>query len=210
MKEKKVEGESIGIMGGTFDPIHLGHLLAAEEARERYGLEEVIFVPAGYPPHKEKGELSHQEHRYLMTIIATINNPIFKVSRVELEAESYTYTVDTVAYFRNLLGPDKKIYFITGADAILDITTWEGYDRLLDMCHFIAVTRPGFSLDHLEEKLKSLDYRLFSKILILSIPGMAISSTCIRRRVKKGKTIKYLTTSGVEQYILKNKLYSQV
>ncbi|RQD76844.1 MAG: nicotinate-nucleotide adenylyltransferase [Candidatus Syntrophonatronum acetioxidans] len=197
-------------MGGTFDPIHLGHLVAAEEARERYNLEEVIFVPAGYPPHKEKEELSSQEHRYMMTVIATINNPIFKVSRVELEAESYTYTVDTVAYFRKTLGPDKNLYFITGADAILDITTWEGYERLLEMCYFIAVTRPGFSLEHLEDKLKSLDPRLFSRILILSIPGMAISSTCMRRRVKKGKTIKYLTTSGVEQYILKNKLYKQV
>lgn len=207
--ENKSRGENIGIMGGTFDPIHLGHLVAAEEARERYALKEVIFVPAGHPPHKDREMLSHPEDRYMITVIATINNPIFKVSRIELEASSYTYTIDTVETFQKILGADKNLYFITGADAILDLETWEGYERLLNMCYFIAVTRPGFSLEHLEESLKGVEPRLFSRIFTLHIPGIAVSSTCIRRRVQKGKTIKYLTPTGVEQYILKNKLYQE-
>ncbi len=205
-KEKARKKGNIGIMGGTFDPIHIGHLLAAEEAREKYNLEKVYFVPVGYPPHKKEELLSHAQHRYMMTVLATVTNPYFVISRIEMDASAhtYTYTIDTVTQFRELLGPEKKLYFITGADAILDINTWKGYDELLQLCYFIAVTRPGYSLSRLEQKTGK---ELLSRISILTIPGVGISSTDIRERVKENKTIKYLTTSGVEQYILKNKLY---
>ncbi len=210
MKREKEQGNgNIGIMGGTFDPIHLGHLLAAEEAREKYQLERVIFVPSGNPPHKEEECLSHWEHRYMMTVIATINNRYFSVSRIELEAAPYSvnYTVDTVGKIRDIYGEERKLFFITGADAILDLTTWKGYEDLLGMCEFIAVTRPGYSLTRLRAIFDSEHFGLLSRIMILTIPGLAISSTEIRERVHQGKTIKYLTTSGVEQYILKNNLY---
>ena len=205
-KEKARGKGNIGIMGGTFDPIHIGHLLAAEEAREKYNLEKVYFVPVGYPPHKKEELLSHAQHRYMMTVLATVTNPYFVISRIEMDASvhTYTYTIDTVTQFREILGPEKKLYFITGADAILDINTWKGYDELLQLCYFIAVTRPGYSLSRLEQKTSR---ELLSRISILTIPGVGISSTDIRERVKENKTIKYLTTSGVEQYILKNKLY---
>lgn len=207
-KRAKVTG-NIGIMGGTFDPIHLGHLLAAEEARERYLLERVIFVPARTPPHKEEGMLSFEEHRFMMTVIGTINNSYFTVSRIELDAPNHSvnYTVDTITRFREIFGENRKLFFITGADAILDLTTWKGYEMLLSMCEFIAVTRPGYSLSRLKGIFDSEHSGLLSRISILTIPGLAISSTQIRERVGQGKTIKYLTTSGVEQYILKNKLY---
>ncbi len=210
-REKEQRNGNIGIMGGTFDPIHLGHLLAAEEAREKYHLEKVIFVPSGNPPHKEEEMLSHWEHRYMMTVIATITNRFFSVSRIELDAalHSVNYTVDTISKIRDIYGEDRKLYFITGADAILDLATWKGYEDLLDMCQFIAVTRPGYSLTRLRAIFDSEHSGLLSRILILTIPGLAISSTEIRQRVHQGKTIKYLTTSGVEQYILKNNLYRE-
>ncbi len=210
MASKQVQGKgNIGIMGGTFDPIHLGHLLAAEEARERYLLEKVIFVPTRTPPHKEGDILTYGEHRYMMTVIGTINNRYFSVSRIELDAPMHNvnYTVDTISQFRKIFGQDRKIFFITGADAILDLTTWKGYEELLDMCEFIAVTRPGYSLSRLKGVFDTEHVGLLSRISLLTIPGLAISSTEIRDRVRLGKTIKYLTTSGVEQYILKNKLY---
>lgn len=210
MGEVKNKGKgNIGIMGGAFDPIHLGHLLAAEEARETYNLEKVIFVPAGYPPHKRGELLSHSEHRYMMTVMATITNPYFKVSRIELDASthSYTYTLDTVKQFIKIFGPQKELFFITGADAILNIITWKDFDELLKICKFIAVTRPGYCLSRLKETLGSVHADLIPRILILPIPGVAVSSTDIRKRVKGGKTIKYLTTLSVEKYILKHKLY---
>lgn len=201
--------KNIGIMGGTFDPIHLGHLLAAEEARVEYDLEEVIFVPAGCPPHKSKDQVSHGEHRYMMTVIATINNPYFRISPIEMEASSPAYTIHTVQRFRQELGPGHNLFFITGADAILDIDTWKGCDELLDLCNFIALTRPGYPLYHLENRLGLTRSDLREKIQILSIPGIGISSTEIRRRARQGRTIKYMTPAGVEQYILKNRLYRE-
>lgn len=210
METKKSQGNgNIGIMGGTFDPIHLGHLLAAEEARERYHLERVIFVPARTPPHKEEEMLSYGEHRYMMTVIGTINNRYFSVSRIELDAPSHAvnYTVDTISRFKEIFGEGRKLFFITGADAILDLTTWKGYETLLSMCEFIAVTRPGYSLSRLKGIFDSEHSGFLSRISLLTIPGLAISSTEIRGRARQGQTIKYLTTSGVEQYILKNRLY---
>ncbi|HHX77552.1 MAG TPA: nicotinate-nucleotide adenylyltransferase [Firmicutes bacterium] len=200
--------KKLGIMGGTFDPIHFGHLVTAEEARQQYGLEYVVFVPSGNPPHKKGVSVSNQEHRYLMTFLAVINNPFFAVSRVEIERSQSgpTYTIDTVRWFRDYYGPETRLFFITGADAILDILTWKDHEQLLDICQFIAASRPGYAFPErmgAKNKIKGA----LDKIDYLEIPAMAISSTEIRRRVALGKTIKYLTPEAVEYYIIKNKLW---
>jgi nicotinate-nucleotide adenylyltransferase len=210
LHSSKREGkQSIGLMGGTFDPIHLGHLVTAEEVRIQFGLDQVVFVPSGHPPHKELRQVSDTEHRYLMTVLATITNPHFSVSRVEIDrpAKELTYTIDTIRYFHDFYGGEANLYFITGADAILEILTWKDYRELLSICSFIAATRPGYSLGKLEETIGSACPEALENIHVLEIPAMAISSTFIRRRVCEGNPVKYLTTESVAQYILKNGLY---
>lgn len=200
---------NIGLMGGTFDPIHLGHLVTAEEARQQFALDYVVFVPAGYPPHKNPAEVTPPQHRYLMTILAVMSNPCFLVSRVEIDQSGPAYTVDTVRYFATRDEPPPNLYFITGADAILDILTWKDYGELLDLCTFIAVTRPGYSLARLRETVGSRCGAVLDKVHLMEIPALAISSTSIRERVALGRTIKYLTTEPVEQYIAKQGLYKK-
>lgn len=200
---------SVGLMGGTFDPIHLGHLLTAEEVRIQFGLEQVIFVPTGHPPHKGSRSISDPEHRYMMTVLATIANPYFTVSRFEIELPPGTvsYTIDTVRYFYDYFGSKCKLYFITGADAILEILTWKDYLELLSICSFIAVTRPGYGLDKLAETIAGSCPEALPDIHLLEIPAVAISSTLIRRRVAEGKSVKYMAPEPVTQYIIKNGLY---
>ena len=197
----------LGIMGGTFDPIHMGHLVTAEEACQQFNLNNVIFMPSGEPPHKDKRNITAAEHRYLMTMLAVVANPCFTLSRMEIDSGITSYTVDTVRRFCDLYGSNLKLYFITGADAILDITTWKDYKELLESCSFIATSRPGYSLQKLREVLGPAFTVVMRHIHLLEVPAMAISSTEIRRRVAAGKTIRYLTPRPVEQYIYKNKLY---
>jgi nicotinate-nucleotide adenylyltransferase len=194
----------IGIMGGTFDPIHLAHLFAAEEARFKFNLEKVIFVPCGVPAHKKPYEVTPAEHRYAMVLLATANNPYFEVSRIEIDREGPSYAIDTVVAFRQLYGEDASIYFITGADAVLEILTWKETDKLIRLCKFIAVTRPGYDLSKISEVLGE-EYA--SAIEILQIPGMDISSTAIRQRVRNGEPIRYLVPEMVYHYIMQHKLY---
>ncbi|NLC11188.1 MAG: nicotinate-nucleotide adenylyltransferase [Firmicutes bacterium] len=203
------EPKAIGLMGGTFDPIHIGHLVTAEEARQQFNLDCVIFIPAGNPPHKNSSKLTDREHRYLMTLLAVANNPYFTLSRIELDKEEPSYTIDTVREFYQKFQGKAKIYFITGADAVLDIITWKDYRELLSMCSFIAATRPGYSLTKLKVLLGPAFSEIIPRIHLLEIPAMAISSTYLRRKVAAGKTIKYLTPASVEQYIYKNRLYHQ-
>jgi nicotinate-nucleotide adenylyltransferase len=191
-------------MGGTFDPIHYGHLIAAEEARFRFGLSRVIFVPCGVPPHKKPYEVTPAEHRYAMTVLATASNPHFVVSRVEIERPGPSYAVDTVKIFRQQFGERAELFFITGLDAVLEILTWKSHDELIRLCRFIAVTRPGYDAVKLRERLPS-DY--LERIDLLAIPGMDISSTMIRERVRKGEPIRYLTPEAVCDYIAKHGLY---
>lgn len=198
---------NIGLMGGTFDPIHMGHLVTAEEARQQFLLDYVIFIPAGLPPHKEKKQVTPAEHRYLMTTLAVMSNPSFVVSRVEVDKEEPSYTIDTVRYFSTRCAPGTNLFFITGADAILDILTWKDYADLLRLCTFIAVSRPEYPLNKLGEITGKLSPELRTKIHLLEIPALAISSTFIRKRAALGKTIKYLTPEPVEQYIKKHGLY---
>jgi len=188
-----------GIMGGTFDPIHYGHLVTAEEVRDYFDLEEVVFVPSARPPHKIGQEISDPEHRYLMVVLATVTNPYFRVSRVEIERPGPSYSIDTVRYFKKIWGEDTEIFFITGADAFAQISNWNNPAELLSLCTFVAASRPGYRL--------RLEGSLQGKIEVIEVSALAISSSEIRRRVKRGESIKYLLPEAVENYIYKHGLY---
>ncbi len=194
----------IGIMGGTFDPIHYGHLVTAEIARAKFNLDTVIFVPAGRPPHKEI-EAKYSEHRYMMTFLATVTNPYFQISRLELEREGLSYTYDTLCRFKEEYGADCQLHFITGADAIRQIFTWNNAEQLFGLCNFIAATRPGYQLAELADWPPNFK----DKIKLMQVPALSISSTDIRRRIKNGQPIKYLLPESVENYIRKQGLYWQ-
>lgn len=196
-----------GIMGGTFDPVHYGHLVTAEAAREEFGLERVIFVPSGRPPHKKEYPVTVARHRYIMTILAVATNPSFEVSRIEIDRPGLSYAVDTVAAFQQQFGPETELFFITGADAILEILSWKNVEELLGRCHFVAATRPGFDLGEIEASLDDLLRQFSGRIFPLAVPALAISSTDVRRRVETGRSIKYLVPEAVEHYIVKNHLY---
>lgn len=200
------EKRKIGIMGGTFDPIHIGHLVTAEAVRIEYGLEKVLFIPAGNPPHKQDFKVTPAMHRYIMTVMATYSNPCFCVLPIELERQGPSYTIDTVKELINLYGNQTEFYFITGADAIHDLPTWEQIDELITLCHFVGATRPGCisSLDNVIKRFGALGRE---KIHRLATPELEISSTDIRERVKNGRSIKYIVPESVENYILKEGLY---
>lgn len=191
----------IGVMGGTFDPIHHGHLVAASEVAHRFDLDDVVFVPTGEPWQKERRKVSPAEDRYLMTVIATASNPRFSVSRVDIDRGGPTYTVDTL---RDLLRqqPDVDLFFITGADALEKILTWRGWEEMFDLATFVGVSRPGFELSatHLAETGDG-------RVHLLEIPALAISSTECRRRAAAGHPVWYLVPDGVVQYIAKRNLY---
>lgn len=197
----------IGLMGGTFDPIHYGHLVTAEEIRAKFELERVIFIPAGHPPHKVKRHVSDQEHRYLMTFLATAPNPFFEVSRIEIDRPGPTYTIDTVRQFKDTYGDDYEFYFITGADAVLEILDWKDAEQLLGLCEFIAATRPGFNNKDIKAQLEHIALRYNKQIYSVEVPSLAISSTDIRQRIREGRPIKYLLPESVEYYIKKCGLY---
>ena len=198
------EPRRIGVMGGTFNPIHTGHLVTADEARHAFALDEVIFVPAGQPWQKEHVEVAPAEHRYLMVVIATASNPAFSVSRIEMDRTGPTYTIDTL---RALKGerPGAEFLFITGADAILQILSWKDPEEILREARFIAATRPGYDLDRLE---KELPRGMEDRVSIMEIPALAISSTDVRRRAREGRPIRYLVPTGVAEYIEKAGLYT--
>jgi len=186
----------LGVMGGTFDPIHHGHLVAASEVAASFDLDEVVFVPTGQP--WQKHDVSPAEHRYLMTVIATASNPSFTTSRVDIDRGGLTYTIDTLRDIR-VARPDAELFFITGADAVAQILSWKDTEELWSMAHFVAVSRPGHVLDvsGLPEQHVSL----------LEVPALSISSTDCRSRVSRGYPVWYLVPDGVVQYISKYHLY---
>lgn len=186
----------IGVMGGTFDPIHHGHLVAASEVAQSFDLDEVVFVPTGMPWQKTK--VTEAEHRYLMTVIATASNPRFTVSRVDIDRDGPTYTIDTLRDLK-AARPDAELFFITGADAIAQILGWRNHDELWELAHFVAVSRPGHVLS--TEGLPTED------VSQLEVPALAISSTDCRARVREGNPVWYLVPDGVVQYIAKHHLY---
>lgn len=210
MRNIEVTGQvkKLAIMGGTFDPIHIGHLMTAEEVRNEFGIDEVVFIPTGHPPHKESKRVTHSEHRYLMTVLSTVENPHFNVSRIEIDRPGLTYTVDTIEKIKESYPEDIRIYFITGADAVHEILTWERVEDLMKICEFVAVTRPGYKRRQLKEKVEELKESFECKVHYLEVPALAISSSDIRKRVEENRPIQYLVTQPVEKYIQKFKLYS--
>lgn len=200
-------------MGGTFNPIHYGHLVTAEEARIQFNLDRVLFIPTGDPPHKEGQKITNAQQRYLMTVMATGSNPYFYVSRMEIDRPQPSYTMDTVKDLHKVY-KDSQIFFITGTDAVLDILTWKNPAEILNLCIFIAATRPGYELDRLNIIKKRLKDELGiadinEKIHIIKIPALAISSTDIRNRVRTGKPIRYLLPEGVANHIYKMNFYKK-
>jgi nicotinate-nucleotide adenylyltransferase len=191
----------VGVMGGTFDPIHHGHLVAASEVQAWFDLDEVIFVPTGEPWQKSERKVSPAEHRYLMTVVATASNPRFTVSRVDIDRGGPTYTIDTLRDLTKSL-PDADLYFITGVDALAEIFTWRDADELFALARFVGCTRPGYEMT--TDALKGIPS---DRVTILEIPALAISSTECRQRRIKGEPVWYLVPDGVVQYIAKHDLY---
>ncbi|HVB27172.1 MAG TPA: nicotinate-nucleotide adenylyltransferase [Mycobacteriales bacterium] len=186
-------------MGGTFDPVHNGHLVAASEVTARFALDEVLFVPTGEPWQKSHPEVSPAEDRYLMTVIATASNPRFSVSRIDIDRTGPTYTYDTLRALRTLYGPGSELFFITGADALAEILGWHRVDELFALAHFVGVTRPGHRLA--DPGLPA------GGVSLVEVPALAISSTDCRDRVRRGEPVWYLVPDGVVVYIGKRGLY---
>jgi nicotinate-nucleotide adenylyltransferase len=191
----------VGVMGGTFDPIHHGHLVAASEVQAWFDLDEVVFVPAGDPWQKSGRQVAPAEHRYLMTVIATASNPRFNVSRVDIDRDGPTYTVDTLRDLKAAM-PDADLYFITGADALADIFTWRAAEDLFPLAQFVGCTRPGHEMD--PQTLAAIPA---DRVTMVEIPALAISSTECRARARRGEPVWYLVPDGVVQYIVKHHLY---
>ena len=187
-------------MGGTFDPVHHGHLVAASEVAYTFDLDEVIFVPTGQPYQKDRREVSPAEDRYLMTVIATASNPAFSVSRVDIDRPGPTYTIDTLRDLRAKADKQDEFFFITGADALAEILTWHDADELFGLAHFVGCTRPGHQL--------STSGLPDGKVSLVEIPALSISSTECRARVGEGEPVWYLVPDGVVQYIAKRGLYA--
>ncbi|MBI2985490.1 MAG: nicotinate-nucleotide adenylyltransferase [Deltaproteobacteria bacterium] len=211
----------IGLFGGTFDPIHWGHLRNAEEVREGFSLDRLLFIPAGNPPHKKKGAAAPARDRLEMVRLAIAKNPGFALSTVEISRPGKSYSIDTVRCFAKSRGPKNSLYFILGLDAFLDIGSWKGYEEILSLCHFIITSRPGsgnsvslsrmpiavrrqFCYDH---RKKLYRHKSGTKLFFLQLTDIAISASDIRRRLKEGGSIRYLVPLEVETYIKKIGLY---
>lgn len=197
---------NIGIMGGTFDPIHYAHLATAEYIRETYNLDKILFIPTGNPPHKSKLR-TDKEDRYNMVLLATNNNDNFVVSDIEINRKTRTYTVDTLKELHKIY-KNANIYFITGADAICDMETWKNVGENFELATFIAANRPGISTNEAKEKIESLKVKYDAKIRSVNVPSLDISSTYIREHINEGKSIKYLIPEDVEAYIYEKKIYT--
>lgn len=207
MKKQQEAPKKIGILGGTFDPIHYGHLITAQWAKENFALDKVIFIPAGMPPHKTDKAVLSAKHRYQMTLLATIDVPYFEVSSMEIHREGPSYTIDTIKELSAYYSSKTEIFFITGADSILELHTWNRYEELLKSCHFIAATRQGYDTKEFLKRIGEIQQKYGKRIFNMEIPAVGISSTELRSRIQAGKTVKYLIPSSVEKYIKKYRLY---
>jgi len=190
----------LGIMGGVFDPIHYGHLFTAEEARINYQLDKVIFVPCHKPVHKHRENISKAKDRLIMVRLAVKDNPFFEVSEIELQRTGFSYSIDTVKEIMKKYDNNIKIFFITGADAFLEFGSWHKSEELIQLCEFVAATRPGYDLNKLDEKFKKI-------IHIMKNPSLAISSTDIRKRILESRNVKYLLPEEVINYIQLHDIY---
>lgn len=191
----------IGILGGTFDPIHYAHLFVAEEARQRFDLERVEFIPCGVPPHKKNYAVSPAKHRLAMTLLAIEGNPFFRASRIEIDRQGVSYTVDTLGKWHALY-PDHELFLIMGGDSLAYLTSWKEPERICQLAHIIAASRPGFDLNSLQ-----LPETICRRVHVMEMPMLDISATDIRNRVRRGMSIRYLTPDSVIHYLLKHQLY---
>lgn len=197
--------QRVGILGGTFDPPHVGHLILAEEARDQLRLDRVLFVPAGDPPHKRGRPLSPVEHRVTMVALAIADNPAFYLSRVDVDRPGPHYTVDMVRLLRDEFGPDVELYFLMGFDSLADLPNWHRAKELIAMCQLVALTRFNVKIDwdYLEQRLPGIRQR----VRILDMPELEIASHVIQQRVREGRSIRYQVPPAVEAYIYKHGLY---
>lgn len=200
--------KQVGIFGGTFDPIHLGHLMTAEVVRDYFHLDQIVFIPAAEPPHKALDGVSEARHRYHMTELAIAGNPHFAISDIEMHRKGPSYSRDTLAELLKRYDHNREYFFIVGADSVVNLHTWRRPHELLEMCHFIGASRPGCLPDM--RKLQTQFGTLAAKIHCLETPELEISSTDIRQRVRDGKTIRYLVPDAVAEYIYAEKLYLSV
>lgn len=197
----------MGIMGGTFDPIHLGHLATAEAVREIFTLDEILFIPAARPPHKRGRKVADGRHRLAMTILATRSNKFFKVSDMELKRTGLSYTLDTMNELHRIFGSTTELFFIIGADSLADLSKWHEAKTLVEKCHFIATTRHGVDIDF--SAIRNYFGAAASEhIHRVATPGLEISSTDLREKIRLGRSIKYLVPEAVEEYILRERLYT--
>ena len=199
--------QRIGVIGGTFDPIHYGHLAAAEEARVRVNLEKVLFAVAGLPPHKLDEEVTPVEHRLAMVQLGIFSNPDFELSRVDVDRSGPSYTVDTISILQEQWGQGTEMFFILGIDSLVEVPTWHQPERLIQLCHLVAVARPGFEVDmrQLEDSVPGIS----SRVEIIGMPEVDISSSDLQRRVREGLPIRYQVPEEVERYIREHRLYQQ-
>ena len=196
----------LGVMGGTFDPIHLGHLAMAESAREIFQLKEILFIPSARPPHKTEQKIESKAHRLMMTYLATKSNENFHVSPMEMLREGFSYTLDTVDELHRKYGENTELFFIIGSDSMADLSNWHKAHELVGKANFLAAARPGVELNFNEVK------KVFGSVGLQHIhqfitPSFEISSTAIRERIKLGRSIKYLVPEEVEEYIYRENLY---
>lgn len=198
--------KKLGIIGGTFNPIHYGHLIAAEFAREAFDLDRIVFVPSARPPHKDLGDILASHHRLAMVQMAVQDNPFFCVSTLEIDRKGLSYSVETVSAMQRM-HPGASLYFILGIDAFMLIDTWKDIGRLAGICSLIVVTRPGYELNPGDDCFAGIPLLMWQKMEVIAIPGFEISSSTIRERAARGKTIRYLLPSVVEAYIDSNGLY---
>lgn len=196
----------LAVIGGTFDPVHYGHLIAAEHARVELGIDKVVFIPSARPPHKANEMVTDWEHRYRMLQLAIVDNPAFEISSLEGPQRGISYTIDTIRSLQSV-NSDRKIHFVMGTDALLTIDTWKDYRQLIDLCCFVVVTRPNYTIERSHPVLAALPEHWWQQMKQVEIPLIDISSTDIRRRVARGKTIKYLVPDSVQEYIVQNNLY---
>ncbi len=190
----------IAIMGGTFNPIHYAHLLSAEQVRDGLGYDRILFIPSARPPHRDSQGIIHPEHRYQMTLLATADNPCFEVSRIELDRTGPSYAIQTIKELQMFYGEKSELAWIIGADSLIEFKIWKGFDELLDICHFIATTRPNYSLDDVPPDLRE-------RVQFFSITGVDISATEIREHLRLGHSIRYLLPQPVVEYIECHQLY---
>jgi len=203
----KSECLRIGISGGTFDPIHYGHLIAAQEIREKLKLDKVIFIPVGDPPHKTDIKVTDSVHRLNMVRKAIESNSFFEASTIDIDRPGYTYTIDTLMELKDKYPENSEFYFIIGADTLPQLVTWKQYTKVFTLCRFAAVMRPGFASKEIYNEARRLERCFSAKIDIIDTPMIEISSTDIRKRVRESRSIKYLVPESVEEYIYANGLY---